>query len=177
MISMSHLVIAYPEIKKKDYDWIQNLRNKHDILYYSIVKPHFTFVFPIFNLNRKQLTSEIKEKSEGSKEIDFCLRCAVLNKDSFNDYWHVFLAPDEGFSNITKFHDKLYSGKLKDEHFLAIQFIPHLGVGNSTDANESKKLVDELNKMNFEIKGKIKNLTIVNYEDKKVEDIETIKLG
>ncbi|HII94392.1 MAG TPA: 2'-5' RNA ligase family protein [Candidatus Methanofastidiosum sp.] len=74
-------------------------------------------------------------------------------------------------------HDKFYSGKLKDELFLAIQFIPHLGVGNSTNANECKKLVDELNEKNFEIHGKIKKLTIVNYEDKKVEDIETIDLG
>ena len=174
---MSLLVIAYPEIKKKNYDWIQDLRNKYDMLYYDVVKPHFTFVFPVFNLNKKELTHEIKEKSKGLKEIDFYLRCAVLNKDAFNDYWHVFLVPDEGFSSITKIHDKFYSGKLKDEHFLAIQFIPHLGVGNSTNANECKKLVDELNEKNFEIHGKIKKLTIVKYEDKKVEDIETIDLG
>ncbi|MEN6379524.1 MAG: 2'-5' RNA ligase family protein [Methanofastidiosum sp.] len=173
---MPLLVIGYPELKKKDYEWIQDLRNKYDLLYYDIVKPHFTFVFPVFNLNKKELTSEIKGKCKGLEEINFCLRCAVLNKDSFNDYWHVFLVPDEGFSNITKIHDKFYSGKLKDEYFLAIQFIPHLGVGNSTNANECKKLVDELNEKNFEIHGKIKKLTIVNYEDKKIEDIETIEL-
>ncbi len=173
---MSLLVIAYPELKKKDHDWIQDLRNKYDVLYYDVVKPHFTFVFPVFTLKKKELISEIKEKSKGLKEIEFCLRSAVLNKDSFNDYWHVFLVPDEGFSNIIKIHDKFYSGKLKDELFLAIQFTPHLGVGNSTNANECKKLVDELNKKNFEIHGRIKNLTIVNYEDKKVEDIETFEL-
>ena len=173
---MSLLVIAYPELKKKDYDWIQDLRNKYDVLYYDDVKPHFTFVFPVFNLNKKELTSEIKEKCKVLKEIEFCLRCAVLNKDSFNDYWHVFLVPDEGFSNIIKIHDKFYSGKLKDELFLAIQFTPHLEVGNSINANECKKLVDELNKKDFEVHGKIKKLTIVNYENKKIEDIETIEL-
>ncbi len=174
---MSLLVIAYPEIKKKDFKWIQEIRNKYDGLYYDIVKPHFTLVFPVFYLNQKQLISEIKEKSKGLKEIDFCLRCAILNKDAFNDYWHTFLVPDEGFSGITKIHDKFYSGKLKDEYFLAIQYVPHIGVGNFLDANECKKLVDELNETNFEICGKIKNFTIISYEEKKVEDIETIELG
>ncbi|NYT14003.1 MAG: 2'-5' RNA ligase family protein [Candidatus Methanofastidiosa archaeon] len=173
---MSFLVIAYPELKKKDYNWIQELRSKNDELYYDAVKPHFTLVFPVFYLNQKQLISEIKEKSKDLKQVDFCLRCAVLNKDAFNDYWHAFLVPDEGFSGITKFHDKFYSGKLKDEHFLAIQYLPHIGVGNSINANECKKLVDELNEMNFEVFGKIKNLTIIRYEEKKVEDIETIEL-
>jgi hypothetical protein len=174
---MSFLVIAYPDLKKKDFNWIQELRNKHDELYHDVVKPHFTIVFPVFYLNQKQLISEIKEKSKGLKQIDFCLRSALLNKDAFNDYWHVFLVPDEGFSSITKIHDKFYSDKLKDEHFLAIQYVPHMGVGNSIDANECKKLVDELNEMNFEICGKIKNLTIISYVEKKVEDIETIELG
>ncbi|KYC46679.1 MAG: hypothetical protein AMQ74_01770 [Candidatus Methanofastidiosum methylothiophilum] len=173
---MSIVVIAYPELKKKDYDKIQDLRSKYDTLYYDIVNPHFTIVFPVININKKELVPEIEEKCRDMKPIDFCLRCAVLNKDSFNDYWHIFLVPDEGFSDIVKLHDRLYSGKLKNELFLAIQYIPHLGIGNSTNANECKKLVDELNAMNFEICGKIKTLTIAEYKDDKINEIKTIEL-
>ena len=173
---MSHLVVAYPELKKKDYSWIQELRSKYDILYYDIINPHFTFIFPVFYLDKKELISEVKEKSRGLNIINFSLRCAIINKDSFNDYWHIFLVPDEGYSDITKAHDKFYSGKLKDELFLAIPYIPHIGIGNSTNANDCKILVDELNERNFEIKGKIKNLSIISIIEKKVEDIETIEL-
>jgi len=173
---MSHLVIAYPELKKKDYSWIQELRSKYDLLYYDIINPHFKFIFPVFYLDKKELISEVKEKSRGLKIINFSLRCAIINKDPFNDYWHIFFVPDEGYSDITKAHDKLYSGKLKDELFLAIPYIPHIGIGNSTNANDCKILVDELNERNFEIKGKIKNLSIISLIEKKVEDIETIEL-
>ncbi|NMC60815.1 MAG: 2'-5' RNA ligase family protein [Candidatus Methanofastidiosa archaeon] len=173
---MSIVVIAYPELKKKDHDKIQDYRSKYDILYYDVVGPHFTIVFPVFNLNKKEIVPEIEQKCKGMKPIDFCLRCAVINKDSFNDYWHVFLVPDEGFSKIVKLHDKLYSAKLKDELFLAIQYLPHLGIGNSTNANECKKLVDELNSKEFEICGSIKSITIAEYTEDKIEEIKTIKL-
>ena len=59
---------------------------------------------------------------------------------------------------------------------MAIPYIPHIGIGNSTNANDCKILVDELNERNFEIKGKIKNLSIISIIEKKVEDIETIEL-
>ena len=58
---MSHLVIAYPELKKKDYSWIQELRSKYDLLYYDIINPHFKFIFPVFYLDKKELISEVKE--------------------------------------------------------------------------------------------------------------------
>lgn len=173
---MSLLVIAYPEIKKKDYEFIQDFRSKYDILHYESIDPHFTFISSVFNLNKEELILETKKKSKNFKMFNFCLRCAILNKNPFNDYWHVFLVPDEGFGDIIKIHDKLYSERLKDELFLAIPFIPHLEVGNSTNPNTCKKLVDDLNSKNLEIKGKIKKLTIISYKSKKLEEIETIEL-
>ncbi len=173
---MTLMVIAYPEIKKKDHEWIQDLRNKHDTLHYESIDPHFTIISSVFNLNKEEMKLETKKKSKRFNCFDFCLRCAVVNKNPFNDYWHVFLVPDEGFSEIIKIHDKLYSGKLKDELFLAIPFIPHLEVANSTNPNECKKLVDDLNSKNLEIYGKIKKLTVVNYKSEILEEIQSIEL-
>lgn len=48
---MALLVLAYPELSKNDYDWIQDFRRKHDELYYKIVEPHFTIVFPTFGFS------------------------------------------------------------------------------------------------------------------------------
>ena len=51
---MSLLVLSYPEIEKKHYDWIQTLRKDNDELYYNVVEPHFTIVFPVSNFNKFQ---------------------------------------------------------------------------------------------------------------------------
>ena len=44
---MTLVVLAYPEIAESDYERIQNFRKHHDELYYRVVEPHFTLVFPL----------------------------------------------------------------------------------------------------------------------------------
>ncbi len=46
---MALLVVAYPELSKSDYDRIQAFRQMHDPLYYDVVEPHFTIVFPVLD--------------------------------------------------------------------------------------------------------------------------------
>ena len=84
--------------------------------------------------------------------------------------------PDEGYSRIVKLHDKLYSDKLKDNLRLDLDFIPHIGIGNSLDRYKYKKMVDEWNKEEFELRGTISGLKIVRYENDVVTTIEEIKL-
>lgn len=110
------------------------------------------------------------------KRINFAIRCSVINKDAFNDYWHVFLTPDEGNSEIIKLHDALYSGELSDNLLLEIPFIPHIGIGNSKDKWICKKLIDGLNEREIIIEGSITQLAIVSYVDNEVNTIKTIDL-
>lgn len=84
--------------------------------------------------------------------------------------------PDEGYSRIVKLHDRLYSDKLKDNLRLDLDFIPHIGIGNSLDRYKCKKMVDEWNKEEFELRGTISRLKIVRYENDVVTTIEEIKL-
>ncbi len=44
---MAFLVLAYPKIEQSDFDLIQDYRKENDGLFYSVVKPHFTIVFPV----------------------------------------------------------------------------------------------------------------------------------
>ncbi len=173
---MAYLVLAYPEISKSDFDLIQNFRKKNDELFYSVVNPHFTIVFPVFDQSEADFISEIKKQAKNLNKFDFVLRCATINKDAFNEYFHAFLVPDEGYSNIVKIHDKLYSGMLKDNLRLDLDFVPHIGIGNSVDKFICKKMVDEWNKDEFEIKGKVSSLKIVDYENNLVREIEEIKI-
>ena len=104
------------------------------------------------------------------------MRCATINKDAFSNYYHVFLVPDEGYSNIVKIHDRLYSGLLKDNHRLDVDFIPHIGIANSVDKYKCKRLVDYWNSKEFEINGTISKITIIKYENNIVTNIEDIRL-
>lgn len=173
---MSMVVLAYPKFSDSDFKWVQSHRETYDKLYYNIVKPHFAIVFPTFNLSENIFIDEILNKCVDEVTIKFILRSAVINKDSFIDTYHELLVPDEGHSSIIKLHDKLYSEKLFPELRLDIDFIPHIGIGNSKDPINCKHNVDRINKSNIEISGIIEILDIARYENNKIETLEKIKL-
>jgi 2'-5' RNA ligase superfamily protein len=173
---VAFLVLAYPNIQSSDFALIQEFRKGNDELFYSVVEPHFTIVFPAFDLTKEEFCQAIFDTTIGVEKIDFTIRCATINKDAFNEYYHSFLVPDEGYSKIIKLHDKLYNGHLKGNLRLDIGFVPHIGVGNSKDKFECKKMVDSWNKKDFSIKGKITKLTIVEYENNKVTKLQDIEL-
>jgi hypothetical protein len=100
----SLLVVNYPTISKQDFEWIQNIRREHDRLNYQAIDPHFTLVFPVFDIDspaqrlrqREQLVSHVSESIRDMEAFEFAIRCAVLSNDTFSRYTHVFLVPDEG---------------------------------------------------------------------------------
>jgi hypothetical protein len=172
------IVLAYPEIKKSDYERIQEFRKRNDELYYHVVEPHFALVFPIRKgWEAKPFISEIVKQVQGVRPFEFCLRCAVLNKDSFNDNYHTFLVPDEGYSKIVKLHDKLYADKLFPQRALFANFVPHMGIGNSKDPLRCLEMAESWNKEEFAISGRIAILDVANYENDTVKTIQRISLG
>ena len=174
---MSYLVIAYPNISKKDFSWIQNYRKDNDALYYKIVKPHFTIVFPTFDISEVDFINEIEKLSSNIKKFKFFIRCSTIDKDAFNDYYHEFLVPDEGYSNFIKLHDKLYSGKLSANLRLDLDFVPHIGIGNSKNPQVCKKRINVLNEKNLKIKSIIDILDIVKYENDSITSIKKLELN
>lgn len=173
---MAYLVLAYPKLTIENFDRIQNYRKHNDELYFEVVNPHFTIVFPVFDISKEEFIEEIKVTSANFEKFDFVIRCSTINKDAFSKYFHAFLVPDEGYSKIIKLHDKLYSGKLKENLRLDLDFVPHIGLGNSINNSDCKKMVDEWNEKDFSISGRITHLTIVNYENNIVTDLEHIEL-
>ncbi len=173
---MLYLVIAYPRISRKDYQFIQEYRKNNDPKYFSLVRPHFTIVFPTPDITEKDFVSEIEKQTRNNNKFNFTIRCATINKDFTGDFYHEFLVPDEGYSNLVKLHDKLYSGILFNNLRFDIDFIPHIGIGNSEDVLVSKKRIDELNSQNLLIKGSIEELDIVKYENDKITSIKKVKL-
>ena len=173
---MSLLVLAYPQIEKNDYEWIQSIREKDDERYYSIVAPHFTFVFPVYDMEKSIFVNHVLNITKKFKEFYFVLRCAQVVKDSLSDYYDVFLIPEEGYRIIVKLHDALYTGPLSNHLRLDIPFVPHVGIANNRDAYQSKNIADQINKSNLEIVGAINRLNIVSYENNKIETVREILL-
>jgi 2'-5' RNA ligase len=86
------------------------------------------------------------------------------------------LVPDEGYSNIIKLHDKLYSGSFQDYQRLDIDFVPHIGIANSKDKFRCKQMVEEWNEKDFSIKGTISHLTIATYDQERITHLKKIEL-
>jgi hypothetical protein len=170
------LVLAYPDLYEKDRAWITEFRKRNDPLFYGIAEPHFTLVFPTFGINYEVFLSEMMEKSRNLCRFKFFIRCAMMNNDRLSDYYHVFLSPDEGHSNIVKTHDHLYSGIIRDTLRLDVDFYSHIAIGSSLDPEECKRHVDSINSQNLAIEGSVKSLTVVSYGNKQLRNRETIDL-
>jgi len=174
---MSLLAISYPKIDKKNFKWIQDHRKKHDGLYYEVMDPHIVLVFPVFDLTTDEFVGHISEKAAGIPVINFELRCATVNKDSVLDYYHEFLVPDLGNSDIIKLHDRLYSERMLEYLRLDIDYIPHLGIGNSKDPMICKENVDKINETPVRIPGTLEKIDIISFQNSVADPVETIRLG
>lgn len=173
---MAYGVCAYPKLINEDYKIIQKFRKENDELYYTVAEPHFSFVFPITDIDKQQFTDEVFNKLEDIKSIDFEIKCATVNKDVFLDYFHLLLVPDKGYSDIVKLHDKLYSGLFFKYLRLNIDFIPHMGIANSKDRLIVKSWADNWNQEDFLISGSIQSLTIVDYTNYVLSNLKEIVL-
>jgi 2'-5' RNA ligase superfamily len=173
---MSLLVIGYPTVAEVDFRWMQQIRAQHDRLHYDVVTPHFTIVFPVVTIDQHVFLEHVKQRCHGWKKISFVLRCALIVKDAFNQYTHVFLVPDEGFSSIVRLHDALYTGPLASELRLDIPFLPHIGIGNALDPHMCKSLADQVNQKPVSIEGTIEALDVARHEGNKVKTIEHVAL-
>ena len=170
------LVLAYPELIIDDREWIDLFRKENDPLFYGVIKPHFTLVFPTFGFEYKTFEQEIREKAISFPPFEFVIRSAMMNNDKLSEYYYLFLIPDEGHSNIVKLHQKLYSGIINKTLLLDVDFIPHMGIGCYLDKEKCKHMVNTVNDMNITIKGEVKSLTIISYSNQKVTEKTSIEL-
>ncbi len=168
-------VVAYPELASADHELIQSFRRDYNTLY-SVIAPHITIVFSVPDMPLADFETEIRTQTESTGAFRFCLRSAVINKDSFSNNYDCFLVPDEGFSHITKLHDRLYSQKLSPHHRLDVSYIPHISIANSPDPLIIKKITDQWNEKEFAINGTVSSLDIINYENRVITTVGKIPL-
>jgi 2'-5' RNA ligase len=173
---MGLLVISYPEIARKDWEWIQSFRQKHDSNY-ELVSPHISLVFEVSDIEPDEFISHAQLICGNCPAIDFRLRSSKVVQGIDDKNWYLFLVPDEGYSKIIELHDKLYTGDLARHLRRDIPFIPHMTVGIFQKLDDCQKAEDELNDTQFDIPGRIISVDVVMYEKDNLETIEQIALN
>ena len=168
-------VLAYPQISKEDFDLIQSFRSKYDRRY-EYFNPHFTLVFPAFELNENEFVSHVIKHAEKFSKFDFCIKSATSVSDYFSNYRDVFLVPDEGNSNFIRIRDALYKDILITHLRTDIPYIPHIVIGDDIDPFFSINLANQWNEADIIIKGTILKLSIESYDGTNLKNIEDIVL-
>ncbi|MBX3001733.1 MAG: 2'-5' RNA ligase family protein [Caldilineaceae bacterium] len=173
---MTLCVVAYPEVNAAAVAWIQTIRWEFDPQYDSI-DPHFTLIFPTDCVDPARLEAHLRAAAEGIAPFRFMLRCALPVKDGFSAQTHLFLVPDEGFSDLVRLHSRLYTGPLKAHLRLDIPYIPHITIGAFLDAAACKAAADNLNAQPFAVEGRIARLCLLDVTPSSVTTRADIELG
>lgn len=157
-------VVCFPIISPQDAAWIDTVRTKYPKLRYSDIPPHFTFVFPTHAIDHQKMVWHTQEICQSMRQISFVIRCCITVQDDTAVVRrpYIVLVPDEGFSQIVKLHDRLYTGVLQPDLRLDIPYIPHITLGSTADPQYAKDVIDELNAIPFEIRGTIGALSVLD---------------
>ena len=174
---MSLLAISYPELKTGDFEWIQDLRAEFCPGEYAIVNPHLTLAFAVDDISQRNLSDHIRLHAAVVPPIDFVLRSCSLVKTVDDDRIYLFLVPDEGYNQILKLHDNLYTGPLTRHLRHDIPYIPHMTIGIFSDTGQAQKAVDDINGREFAIAGQMTAVDIVSDNTGRIKTLEKINLG
>jgi len=172
---MSNVVLGYPKISPPDFDWIQAIR-KTDDRQFEIVKPHVTFVFPTTKLAEDELVTHVHKKVAGVDRFKITLSKAVVVEDDSKKFFHTFLVPSEGYDEVITLHALLYTGDLSSELRADIPFIPHVGIASNENEATMQALADKLNATGINIAGSIDELTVAEFDGKRVHDTAKVLL-
>ena len=173
---MALLAVTFPVLSPRDLEWIQQLRAEHNREKYDLIDPHLTLVFPAEGFAEDDFLGHVNAVCERFAAISFILRGAVIFKGAFDDRWYLFLVPEEGYTDLVRLHDELYTGLLADELRADIPYVPHLTIGESDNADVCRQVADEINTANIAVRGQMAAIDVLRLEDGKIHRISTTQL-
>jgi 2'-5' RNA ligase len=165
--------LCYPHIADADREFIDGFRREHDLPFRDVVAPHFTMVFGCSDVPLSLYRRHVATVARSQSVISFSCRYAMIFNVATNDNYSVFLVPDEGYSEISKLHDKFYRGPLAPHLRLDLPYIPHITIATIPDAARIKALCDKLNAAGITIHGQIDAITLCSYDGSKITDLES----
>ena len=174
---MSLLALCYPKLRVEDQRFIDGFRDRHDQAYREVVRAHFTMVFQVRDLAESVFAEHVAHVAERSAPFHFVCRYAMVHNDISSDDYYVFLVPDEGFSELSLLHDSLYTDVLAPKLRLEVPYVPHIGIATLKDPHRCKELADDLNGQRLRVDGSVEEISVVEYDGKRVTDLRHLPLG
>lgn len=173
---MSLLVVAYPELAPSDQAWIQRIRERYDP-HFGLIAPHVTLVFPNDRIDVTLLREHVRQLCQQFRAFRFVARTSMIVKDHFSPQTHLFLVPDEGFSQVVRLHDALYRGPLAADLILEVPFIPHITIGAFESITEAKAQADALNRTPFALVCSITTISLIEHIGPTITTVEQFRLA
>lgn len=173
---MTLYTLAYPVLSDGDNAFIQAYRTEYDRTYVDMVAHHFTLAFGSDDISLDTYKTHVQSIAALSEPITFVCQYAMLGTAPEADLAHVFLVPDAGYGAISRLHDALYAGPLKNHLRLDIPFTPHITIGTMADAKLAKKLCDELNETSVSVEGRVEQISVCELKDGSVTNLEHFDL-
>lgn len=167
--------LCYPTLTSEDRRFIDDFRREHDVPFRDVVAPHLTLVFGCDEVPELTYREHVRAVAQSQRVIRFSCRYAMVGNDDSNESYYVFLVPDEGYSEISRLHDRLYRGVLAPYLRLDIPYVPHIGIATIADPRRIKTLCDELNSTGVAIHGQIEAMSVCSYDGTKITDLETFR--
>jgi len=168
--------LAFPTLREADAAFVARFRGLHDGLQADRVAPHFTLVFASNGVSEDAYLAHVEAVARRRAPVDFTCRHAMLGADGESETGYVFLVPDEGYSGLSRLHDRLYSGPLASRLRLDLPFVPHITVGRHARREVAKELCDALNDTGLCIPGRVETLAVSALEEGRVNTLATFAL-
>jgi 2'-5' RNA ligase len=161
--------LGYPTLSETDAAFIQRFRSEHDLRYRDVVAPHFTLVFGCAAVAEEQYLQHVAAVAAQRPAVRFSCRYAMLGGDDQDQTAYVFLVPDEGYSDLSLLHDRLYRGPLEPHLRLDIPYIPHITIGTLSERGHAKELCDQLNREGVQIDGRVESVSVGAMENGRIQ--------
>jgi len=173
---MTLLAIAQPVLAPEDMAWLEAFRRQHDPRYQAI-EPHFTLVFGCRLAEPEAFLRHVRNIGKRTAPVPFVCRYAQLGSDDEVDRAYVFLVPDEGNSELSRLHDRLYTGPLAAALRLDLPYTPHITIGAKDDRQVAKRLCDDINERRPVIPGVVQSLQVLVREHDALRQLHTVPLS
>jgi 2'-5' RNA ligase len=169
-------IVAYPHLTEESRESIESFRRRYDPQA-SRIALHFTLVFPV-ETAPDELAPETEAIASSTEPIPFAMRRAVVMPDDLvANRCNIFLVPEEGRTQITNLHDRLYAGVLRPHLRLDIPFLPHITVGAAQDARLVEGWAEALHVQCRTLVGTVADIDLIDLTQHRVSTVARYVLG
>ena len=139
---MTLAVVAYPDMEPARLRAIESFRASHDPLA-TFIRAHLTLVFPV-DVDADELAQETRSIADSVPAFSVTLSAARASV-GIDGRSYALLEAHAGAEDVSRLHDRLYSGVLACYLRTDVAYEPHVTVGSCAHLEECMRMASEFN--------------------------------